>query len=165
MDTISARPPAAPPGKPPVAYWDSAIRNVVLDKDWLREELREYSAEIGVVLTDEDFERRHEQLRREFLRDPRLRACIRKADGKSSTESKFRAMASYVVSRFKEALDRKADQKSRTSPNAERKAKTDEAFRSAMKDALEEERVGNENRSDSDLGAAAAFLPPRTGDR
>jgi hypothetical protein len=140
---IFARPTAAPPDRTPAAYWDSGIGNVVLDKDWLREELREYSTSVGVVLNEEDYSRQHERLRREFLRDPRLRACIRKADGKPSTEAKFKAMASYVVSRFKEALDRKADSKKKApSRNEERKAKTDDALRQVMLEVLEEEAIG-----------------------
>lgn len=98
----------APPEKPPAVYWDNGIKNAVIDKDWLREELREYSADIGAVLTEVEYGSAAESLRRELLRDPRLRACLLKADGKPSSASKFKAMAAYTVSFFKKELDFKA---------------------------------------------------------
>lgn len=130
--------------QPHPVHWDSAIRNVVIDKGWLRGELEEYQREAGVVLTEPEYEHEAEQLRLELLRDARLRACIRKANGKPSTDSKFKALATYTSGWFKRALRFKAGRagQSRASPNSApaRRQRTSDAMKQVMQETLEEEQ-------------------------
>jgi hypothetical protein len=160
-----ARPLAAPTEQLPKVYWDNETNEVEIDRDWLRAEIRQYSLDIGSVLTEEDFRREKEALRRELLRDNRLKACLVKADGKPSSPSKFKALASYTVSHFKRALDFKAGRNNRAPPGVGRKQRSDEEFRKAMAKALAEERDGIEGRSPGGSRAATILLPPDTGDR
>ena len=134
---------SAPPG--PV-HWDSAIQNVVIDEDWLRDEIEDYQHEAGVELTRREYEHEAEQLRLKLLADPRLRACIRKANGKPSSESQFKRLATFTAGWFKSAIRMKAERANRparASPNSApaRRERTDEALRQVMRETLDEEKT------------------------
>jgi hypothetical protein len=103
-------------------HWDSAIRNVVIDESWLHAEIDDFQNEAGVQLTRAEYEHESEQLRLKLLEDTRLRACIRKADGKPSAESRFKGLATYTSGWFKRAIRMKAqrlNRSARASPRAE----------------------------------------------
>ena len=132
----------APPG--PV-HWDGSIQQVVIDEDWLRSEIEDYQHEAGVQLTRREYEHEAEQLRLKLLENTRLRACIRKADGKPSTDSQFKRLATFTAGWFKRAVRMKAERANhpvRASPNSApaRRARTDEALRQVMRETLEEEQ-------------------------
>lgn len=95
-------------GDAPKVHWDTARQAVELDEEWLRSELAELSAEANVVLTRPEFDYELEQLRLRCIADSRLRACIRKQDGKPSAPSQFKRMSSLAVSHFSQAIRNKA---------------------------------------------------------
>lgn len=110
------------PSEPPSVYWDTEKNDLILDKDWLRKEIREYSDTVGAFLNESEFESCREALKRELLRDSRLKACLRKSDGRPSTPAKFKALASYTVSLFKKQIGWKADRASNQNGNGKRHA-------------------------------------------
>jgi hypothetical protein len=77
-----------------------------------------------------------------------------------------KTLPALVVNWLKTDLSTKREHaRSRASPNAQRKAATDEAFRQVMQKALKEEAErGDETRGAGDSGALALFLPTRTRD-
>jgi len=116
---------ASPTDPPPRrVHWDSATRNVEIDEEWLRGELEDIQAAAGVVLTRDEYERERERLRLKLLEQPHMRACIRKSDGKPSSDSQFRRMETHTVTWFSTAIRRKAD---RARGQAQKKAPSDVA--------------------------------------
>jgi hypothetical protein len=94
-------------------YWDSTIQNVVINEEWLRDEIGEYQHEAGVELTRPEYEHEAEQLRLKLLEDTRLRACIRKANGKPSGSAQFKRLATYTAGWFRRAVRMKAERTNR----------------------------------------------------
>ena len=95
-------------GDTPKVHWDNARQAVELDEDWLRSELATLSAEANAVLTRPEFDYELEQLRLRCIADPRLRACLRKQNGKPSAPAQFKRMSSLAVSHFSQAIRNKA---------------------------------------------------------
>lgn len=94
-------------------HWDAAIQNVVLDEDWLRDEISEFQSEAGAHLTLAEYQHEAEQLRLKLLEDPRLRACIRKANGKPSSPAQFKRLETFTLGWFKRAVRLKAGRQAR----------------------------------------------------
>ena len=89
-------------------HWDNARQAVELNEEWLRSELAPLSGEAGIVLTRSDFDYELEQLRLRCIADPRLRACLRKQNGKPSAPAQFKRMATLAVAHFSQAIRNKA---------------------------------------------------------
>lgn len=108
----SSDPLAKTPFSQPV-YWDEAEQQVVIDEDWLHNEIDNYQTEAGVRLTRKEYEHEAEQLRLKLLADPRLRALMRKANGEPSVESQFKRLATFTAGHFKSAIRQKANREKR----------------------------------------------------
>jgi len=80
----------------------------VVNEDWLRAEIGDYTDEAGVEFLRGEYLEELESLRLKLLAEPRLRAVLRKSNGKPSAPSQFKRLESLTVGWFKQAIRRKA---------------------------------------------------------
>ena len=132
-------------------HWEGALERLVVDEDWLHDEIDDYQRKAGVQLTRMEYLEMVEDLRMELVRDPRMRACIKLASGKPSSKSQFKRLATYTAGRFLKAIQQKAKRASRSAaprvePIYERPdpEKTARSIRACTRDHAKEKVQGSE---------------------
>lgn len=92
----------------PNVFWEPERNDVVINEDWLKDELTDYTKEAGVTFSRKEYEQAKEDLRLLLLGDSRLRALLKKKDGKPSADSQFKRLATLTVGHFQRAIRNKA---------------------------------------------------------
>ena len=95
----------------PNVYWDSNENDVVINDEWLREQVTSFASEAlgdNQRFTRDDYDAVKEAMRLHLLEEPRMRACLVKSNGKPSAPAQFKRLESTCVTYFKRAIRRKA---------------------------------------------------------